>query len=105
VGRGEEALRQLPTTQANLILVDIALPQMSGIDVISTIHTQWPQLPMVAFSGHQESNYVRRALDAGARGFVAKGDPYELLTAIRAVWAGHAYLSEVAQKELERFSS
>ena len=102
---GEDALRQLSTSQANLVLVDIALPKMSGIDVIATIKAQWPQLPMVAFSGHQESNYVRRALDAGARGFVAKGDPYELLTAIRAVWGGRTYVSDVAQKELDRFST
>jgi two-component system invasion response regulator UvrY len=100
---GEEALLQLPSINTDLILVDIALPHMSGIEVISAVHKQWPQMPLLAFSGHQEANYVRRALDAGASGFVAKGDPYELVKAIRQIWSGHSYLSDIAQKELDRF--
>jgi DNA-binding NarL/FixJ family response regulator len=94
---------QLPLINTDLILVDIALPHMSGIEVISAVHKQWPQMPLIAFSGHQEANYVRRALDAGASGFVAKGDPHELVKAIRQIWSGHLYLSDSAQKELDRF--
>jgi len=102
---GEEAIAQLPSVKADLVLADIALPKMSGIDVIQEIHRQWPTLPIIAFSGHQEANYVRRALDAGAKGFVAKGDPAELLNAIRLVWAGESFISDVAQKELDRFGA
>lgn len=102
---GEEALQQLPSIKADLVLVDIALPQMSGIEVIHEIQVQWPLLPVIAFSGHQEANYVRRALDAGAKGFVAKGDPAELVKAIRLVCAGQQFISEVAQKEIDRFFS
>ncbi len=100
---GEEALQQLSSIKADLVLVDIALPQMSGIEVIQEIQAQWPLLPVIAFSGHQEANYVRRALDAGAKGFVAKGDPSELVKAIRLVCAGEPFISDVAQKEIDRF--
>lgn len=100
---GEEALQQLPSIKADLVLVDIALPQMSGIEVIREIQARWPMMFVIAFSGHQEANYVRRALDAGAKGFVAKGDPAELVKAIRLVCAGQHYISDVAQKEIDRF--
>lgn len=88
----EEALDALPD-DADLVLVDISLPAMNGIDLIGQIQARWPELPCLVCSGHSEVTYVERALAAGARGYVAKGDPAELTEALQCMRRGEAYLS------------
>lgn len=88
----EEALTALPGS-ADLVLVDISLPEMNGIDLIREISSRWPGLSCLVCSGHNEASYVERALDAGAKGYVAKGNPTELTDALRCLQRGEAYLS------------
>ena len=89
----EEALERLEEVEVDLVLVDVSLPGMSGIDLVGEIGARWPALMCLMISGHGEAAYVERALAAGARGYVLKGNPYELPGAIRDVTRGETYLS------------
>jgi len=94
VATAQEALEQIPATGVDLALIDVSLPDMDGIHLVSELLEQCPALVCLMLSGHQESSYVQRALAAGARGYLAKGNPLELVDAIRCVLNGEIYLSE-----------
>jgi DNA-binding NarL/FixJ family response regulator len=95
---GEEALAALVEIEADLALVDMSLPQMSGAELIGELHKQRPALYCLILSGHKESSYVEQALTAGARGYVLKGDPREIGEAIAQVLAGKIYLSKALKQ-------
>ncbi|HYE95988.1 MAG TPA: response regulator transcription factor [Rubricoccaceae bacterium] len=90
----EEALEALAASAADLVLIDMSLPRMNGSELASEVLARWPGLRCVMLSGHTGAPYVKRALDAGVRGYVVKGDPEELVEAIRRVLGGEVYLSE-----------
>lgn len=101
----QEALGQLPTTAVDLALVDVSLPDMDGIHLVGELHAHQPTLRCLMLSGHQERSYVQRALAVGARGYLAKGNPLELIDAIHKVLKGEIYLSEslrTAQADLSQ---
>lgn len=89
----EEALRTLETTRPDLLLVDVALPGMTGLELVGRVADRWPEIRCVIVSGHAQAEHVDRALTAGARGYVVKGNPYELPRALREVAAGRRFLS------------
>lgn len=89
----EQALEQLPTLKVDLMLVDLALPGMNGIDLIARVREIYPELPCVVLSAHREPGYVRRALEVGARGFITKEDPLAVSEGIQRVMEGEIYLS------------
>jgi len=95
----EEALERLPHLQVDLALVDVSLPHTSGIDLVSRIREKNPRLPCIMISGHNSSQYVRRSLSAGARGFVLKDNVEEVITGIRRVLEGGIYLSKELEEE------
>jgi DNA-binding NarL/FixJ family response regulator len=78
---------------ADLVLVDMSLPEMNGTQFVSEVRVRWPKLPCVILSGHGEKSYVERAFEAGAEGYILKGDPYELEEAIEQVLDGKRYTS------------
>ena len=90
----EHALEQLPDLKVDLVLADISLPRMSGIDLVGKLHEKYPGLPCVVLSGHNTFNYVRRALDAGARGYMVKENPGGILEGIKCVLNGEVYISK-----------
>jgi len=90
----EKALEQLPELHVDLVLVDVSLPQMSGINLVAALHEKYPDLPCVMLSGHMSSQYARRALDAGARGYLLKDNPAGILTGIQHIVNGEIYVSE-----------
>lgn len=90
---GQEALTQIPEVKPDLVIVDLALPDMNGTEVIRRLQQSLPDLPTLILSTYQQPHYVRRALEAGALGYVLKGDPMELEKAIQKVLAGNIYLS------------
>ena len=100
VQTGEAALDQLAHVKVDLVLVDVALPAMSGIDLVAIIRERYPELRCLMLSGHSELEYVRRALAAGAWGYVTKGNPRALLEAVQSVLAGETYLSEELRGKL-----
>ena len=90
----EKALEQLPELHVDLVLVDVSLPQMSGINLVAALHEKYPDLPCVMLSGHMSSQYARRALNAGARGYLLKDNPAGILTGIEQIVRGEIYVSE-----------
>ncbi len=104
-GRGEEALECFEAAAADLALIDVALPGMTGIDLVEKLQARRPGLPCLMYSGHGEIAYVERALAAGARGYLLKGDPEELVGAIRQVLDGDTYVSKSLSKQVGRSSA
>lgn len=91
---GEAALTLLPELEVDIALIDLALPTMNGIDTIAAACRIRPDVPCVILSAHNERNYVQRALAAGARGYITKESPLDIVTGIERVMAGEIYLSE-----------
>lgn len=93
----EEALQKLQEGDFDLVLVDVFLPKMSGITLVGLIHERYPDLPCVMLSGHMLKHYVRRSLRAGARGYLLKDDPKEILLGIKNVLDGQTHVSRQLQ--------
>lgn len=93
-GSGKEALELLAGAQPDVMLLDIALPDMTGIDVAREAMARFPGLHIVALSGYADKLFVDEMLKAGARAYVVKSaGTQELIFALRAVLAGHVFLS------------
>ena len=90
----EEALAQIPDLNVDLVLVDVSLPERSGIGLVLILHETYPNLNCVMLSGHMSSQYARRSLDAGARGYLIKDHPDAILEGIQHVLDGEIYISE-----------
>jgi DNA-binding NarL/FixJ family response regulator len=101
-GDAESALESLRDLDLDLVVVDVSLPGMSGIDLVKHLQDRSPDLPCLVLSGHGEPTYVARALGAGARGYVLKGNARELPGAIQDVLAGETYLSRPLRERLAR---
>lgn len=96
----EDALIAIPDTDASLVIVDVSLPDMTGIELVSRLRQLLPSLRCLMLSGHEDVVYVKRALNAGARGYLEKGKPKELAIAIKRVLAGEIYLNESVRQKL-----
>jgi len=99
----QDALAALSDTDVNvdLAIIDVSLPDVSGIELVNQLYTINPSLPCLMLSGHQDSTYVKRALAAGACGYVEKGNASELTSAIEQVLAGEIFLSETIRRKLD----
>lgn len=92
-GTAREALEAVARLTPDLALMDIGLPDMSGIEVTQKIKAGWPQVAVVALTIHEDEEYFFKMLQAGASGYVPKrAAPEELLTAIRTAASGEVYL-------------
>lgn len=96
---GEEALDAMETCGPTLVLVDLALPGMSGIELIAEIHHRFPQVDCLILSGHKEPAFARQARDAGAHGYILKGNPDTIASAIRRTAAGELCFDPELQVE------
>ena len=101
-GSPQEALSALASLQPDLVLVDVSLPTMSGIALVRELLKRQPDLKCLMVSAHTPEDYVSEALGAGARGFVTKEEPLEILKAITLVLAGERYLPPDARPSGER---
>lgn len=90
---GEEALDALEPSGASIVVLDLSLPGMSGFALLERIKERW-DLPCLVVSGHGEAAHVRRALDAGADGYMLKGRLGDLARAIHTIGAGARFMSE-----------
>ena len=99
----EDALEWLSARQADysvdLALVDVVLPRTSGIDLVSMIQQRFPDLPCLMISGRSSGQYVKRSLEAGARGYVLKDDLHDVMNGIRRVLTGGTYISQQLNEE------
>lgn len=92
---GQDAIRQVNETMPDVAVVDISMPGLDGLEVISRIHSTHPKLPVLVLTMHEEEQYVIRAFGAGAMGYITKRSaPEQLVKAIRKVHAGGRYLSD-----------
>lgn len=96
---GREALALARGRSLDLVLLDMNLPELGGLELLSRLATVAPNLPVLVLSMHAEPLYVTRAMEAGARGYVSKNvAPEELVTAIKQVATGGRYVEgELAQ--------
>jgi two-component system, NarL family, invasion response regulator UvrY len=99
---GQEALDMVKTQHWDMLLLDIGLPDLDGMEVLKRIKRDRPELPVLIFSGHAEDEYAMAALEAGAAGYLSKSSaPEEILAAIRRARTGERYLSpQLADKLL-----
>ena len=94
VTSAEDAIVQLQELEVDLVLIDVSLPQRSGISLVFALHTKYPDLPCVMLSGHMSAHYARSSLDAGARGYLLKDRADRILEGIQHVLDGEIYVSE-----------
>ncbi len=93
-GDGREVLELAGVHSLDVAVLDIRMPVLDGLAAAAELRRIVPGVGVVMLTTFSEDEYITRALDSGASGFVLKsGDPYELMAAIRAVHAGAAYLS------------
>ena len=98
-----EALKAISETKPDVVVVDISLKNSSGIELMKSIKAQYPKLPVLILSMHNEALYAERALRAGAMGYIMKQEASEkLLAAIRHVLVGQIYVSDKVSKRLIR---
>jgi len=89
------AIEAVQTTQPDLAIIDLALKNSSGLELIKDLHARWPKLLMLVVSMHDELLYAERVLRAGARGYITKQEATRnILLAIRRVLNGNVYLNE-----------
>jgi DNA-binding NarL/FixJ family response regulator len=92
-GNGEEAVRAADVLQPTILLLDVSMPGMSGVEVTRVIRSTCPAVKVIAVTRHGEPGFVSAMLEAGATGYVLKQSRSdELIRAVRAVAAGNRYL-------------
>jgi DNA-binding NarL/FixJ family response regulator len=84
----EKALQEIPAASPDIILIDVSLPRMNGIELARHIRAERPDLPILFISGHDESVYAEQAYQVGAQGYTTKGDPSVIMTALQDVLQG-----------------
>ncbi len=98
---GSDAIAQVLRHRPDVALIDLAMPDVHGLEVIARLHEQWSQARLVVFTVYGREEDVHRALAAGAQGFLLKDVRAEqVLEAVRAVAAGRRYLSPAAADRL-----
>jgi len=101
IDRGEELLRRFDDLDPDLIVVDVSLPGMSGLELIKHLVSRDPDSKILVVSRHDESLYAERAIRAGAKGYVMKLEASEvLLKAARKILRGGVYVSDEVSEKL-----
>jgi DNA-binding NarL/FixJ family response regulator len=104
-GSGEEALADVASRRPDVVLTDLGLPGIQGVEVVASLHRLLPTSPILVLTVHGEDHYVFDALCAGACGYLLKDiEPARLLASIREVHQGGAPMSpEVARRVVSMF--
>ncbi len=99
---GADVLQKLKEyAELDLLLLDLTMPGVSGMGLIVQVRSGYPDIPILVFSMHNESQIASRAIKAGAAGFISKdSDPEILLDAIRRVAGGGKYIDPVLAEQL-----
>ncbi|GIZ52700.1 response regulator [Noviherbaspirillum aridicola] len=98
---GNDAIKLARKSDADVLLLDISMPDRSGIEVLKQVRKDNPRLAVLMLSMHREDLYAIRSLKAGAAGYMNKQSaPAELVDAIRLVAAGKKYISPALAQEL-----
>ncbi len=98
-----QAMKAIKELRPDMAVIDISLRETSGIELIKDINVQYPNLPVLALSMHDESLYAERALRAGAKGYIMKAEATEkVITAIRKILNGEIYVSDKMAAKMVR---
>ena len=98
---GKEALEKVKQLAPDVVLMDLAMPIMGGLEATRRIRKRFPQTKVLALTQYDDSEYVIPVIEAGASGFVTKMSAFsELTSAIQAVYKGESYLSPSAAAAL-----
>lgn len=98
---GQEALRKAKLTLPDVVLMDISMPHMNGLEAISHLRKQVPNAKILILTMHESKEYIAQVVRSGARGYLLKDSaPAELVGAIKAVHAGEVYFSPSVSKVL-----
>jgi len=101
-GTGEEAVALFAQHKPDVTLMDLRLPGISGVDAIQAIRARWPGAKFVVLTTYEGDEDIHRALEAGARGYIIKGMPYQtLIDALIRVHTGGRFLPAPVTKALE----
>jgi two-component system, NarL family, invasion response regulator UvrY len=100
---GHDAVHLFRGSHCHVMLLDISLPDRSGIDVLKQVKKEYPDTAVLMLSMHREDQYAIRSLRAGAAGYLTKQSaPRELVVAIRQVASGQKYVSAALAQELAK---
>lgn len=98
---GQEVLDKVRAETWDVVVLDISMPDRSGLDVLKQLRSERPKLPVLVLSMHSEDQYAVRVLKAGASGYLTKDSaPDELVKAIRKVVGGGTYVSSFLAEKL-----
>lgn len=98
---GLDAIKLFRKSKCHVMLLDISMPDRSGIEVLKQVKKEHPEMAVLMLSMHREDQYAIRSLKAGAAGYLTKQSaPRELVDAIRLVAAGQKYVSAALAQEL-----
>jgi DNA-binding NarL/FixJ family response regulator len=98
---GGEMMSAIARLNPDVVVMDLELPRSHGLELLRDIYAQYPRLPVIVFSTHDEAVYAERAVRAGARGYLMKHEPPErLLEGMRAVLVGGYALSRAVSDRL-----
>ncbi|HEY9509293.1 MAG TPA: response regulator transcription factor [Verrucomicrobiae bacterium] len=102
---GEEALQKLPTLKPEVVLMDLNLPQMSGIDCIRRLKELHPAIQVIVLTVYEDGEHIFRALKAGASGYLLKrSEPDDVLNAIKEAREGGSPMSsQIARRVVHSF--
>jgi len=100
-GNGRELLEMIGAKQPDLVLADIAMPEMNGLEATTAIAAQYPYVKVIVLSMYASEEYVWRAFEAGASGYLLKdAAPVELELSIKTVMNGSKYMSPVVSQQV-----
>jgi two-component system invasion response regulator UvrY len=92
-GSGEEACREVPRIKPDVVVMDLSMPGMGGLEAVRRLLAQDPKLRVLALSAHEDTAHPKRVLAAGALGYLAKRSaPETLIAAVQTVARGERYL-------------
>lgn len=106
-GDAEGGMRAIETLRPDIVLVDLSLPGVPGLEFIKGAKSRYPDLPMLVLSMHDENIYASRALKAGALGYIMKDKSAEnLVTGINSVLKGEIFVSSsIATQIMQEFAT
>jgi DNA-binding NarL/FixJ family response regulator len=106
VENGRELIDAVKRLKPDVIVADITMPQLNGLDAVAQLRKDGCQAKIVFLTMHKDATYAAKALEVGASGFVLKHSAStELLTAIRAALSGKTYVTKEIAERLERTTS
>lgn len=98
---GTEAMEMLRHGEYDLLLLDLTMPGLSGVNLIARIRSEYEKLPILVLSMHNELQVAKRVLQSGANGFVTKGSMQEtLMDAVRKIAAGGRFIDPLIAEQL-----